>query len=56
MDSNTQRNRTTNNQKIFYSDTPCNAILNITSLGFFKAYINGIRVSDDYFVPVLTDF
>ena len=32
------------------------AVLHITSLGFFKVYLNGKEVSGDYFVPVITDY
>lgn len=32
------------------------AVLNITSLGIFKAYINGNAVSDEYFAPGWTNY
>ena len=33
-----------------------NATLYITALGYFEAYINGDRVSDEHFIPAMTDY
>ena len=32
------------------------ATLYITALGYFEAFINGIRVSDEHFIPAMTDY
>ena len=32
------------------------ATLYITALGYFEAYINGQRVSDEHFIPAMTDY
>lgn len=32
------------------------ATLFITGLGYFEAYINGVRVSDEHFIPAMTDY
>ncbi len=32
------------------------AVLFITALGYFEAYINGERVSDEHFIPAMTDY
>lgn len=32
------------------------AILYITGLGYFEAFINGERVSDEHFIPAMTDY
>ncbi|MBR3767872.1 MAG: family 78 glycoside hydrolase catalytic domain [Clostridia bacterium] len=32
------------------------ATLYITALGYFEAYINGKRVSDEHFIPAMTDY
>ncbi len=33
-----------------------NATLYITALGYFEAFINGERVSDEHFIPAMTDY
>lgn len=33
-----------------------NAALYITALGYFEAFINGERVSDEHFIPAMTDY
>lgn len=33
-----------------------NAALYITALGYFEAFINGVRVSDEHFIPAMTDY
>lgn len=40
----------------FSTENCKSAVLNITALGFFKAFINGKAVCEDYFVPAVTDF
>ena len=32
------------------------ATLYITALGYFEAFINGERVSDEHFIPAMTDY
>ena len=32
------------------------AVLRVMGLGFFHCYINGVRVSNDMFLPLNTDF
>lgn len=32
------------------------AVLYITALGYFEAFINGKRVSDEHFIPAMTDY
>lgn len=44
-------------RKVFYAGKPCkNVSLQITSLGVFKAYINGKEIDNDYFMPGWTDY
>ena len=33
-----------------------NATLYITALGYFEAFVNGERVSDEHFIPAMTDY
>ncbi len=33
-----------------------NATLYITALGYFEAFVNGARVSDEHFIPAMTDY
>ncbi len=33
-----------------------NAVLYITALGYFEAFINGEKVSDEHFIPAMTDY
>lgn len=40
----------------FFLEDFKSAVLNITGLGYFIAEINGLAVSDDYFVPVASDY
>lgn len=40
----------------FTSENIKNATLYITALGYFEAYINGERVSDEHFIPAMTDY
>jgi len=35
---------------------PQKAVIEITGLGWFELYLNGRRVSEDYFMPVLSDY
>lgn len=42
--------------KEFICDEPWSATLYITGLGFFEAAINGYPISEDRFVPVLSDY
>ena len=43
-------------ERRFFADGFDRAVLNITSLGFFSVLINGKNITDDLFVPVVTDF
>ena len=43
-------------ERRFFADKIDRATLNITSLGFFCVLLNGKSVTDDLFVPVVTDF
>lgn len=40
----------------FCCDSIKEATLFITGLGYFEAYINGKRVSDEHFIPAMTDY
>lgn len=40
----------------FTCQTIRNAELYITALGYFEAFINGTRVSDEQFIPAMTDY
>ncbi len=40
----------------FSAENTENATLYITALGYFEAYINGERVSDEHFIPAMTDY
>lgn len=42
--------------RTFQANSPSNAKLAITGLGFFVVYINGNRISDDRFVPCQSDY
>lgn len=33
-----------------------NAVLRITGLGYFEAYLNGMRLGDEYFIPPVSDY
>lgn len=41
---------------VFTADNIKNATLYITGLGYFEAFINGTRVSDEHFIPAMTDY
>lgn len=43
-------------KKDFMLEDFCGATLCICGLGFFEAYINGQRISGDYFVPAWSDY
>lgn len=45
-----------NTRQIFYLSDPGQAALNIVGLGFFEVFINGIKVSDDLFLPLDSEF
>ncbi len=40
----------------FTAENVKEATLYITGLGYFEAYINGERVSDEHFIPAMTDY
>ncbi len=40
----------------FKAESIKEATLYITALGYFEAFINGIRVSDEHFIPAMTDY
>lgn len=33
-----------------------NAVIDISGLGYYELFINGVRVSDEYFKPVCSDY
>ena len=43
-------------KKSFILDNPATGEIDVTGLGYFELYMNGRRVSDDYLVPVLSDY
>jgi len=43
-------------RSVFNAKKDSRAVITICGLGYFKLYINGIRVSDDEFVPAYTDY
>lgn len=40
----------------FSINKPEKATLRVLGLGFFHCYINGVRVSDDWFLPLSSDY
>ncbi len=40
----------------FTADNIKEAVLYITALGYFEAFINGEKVSDEHFIPAMTDY
>ncbi len=40
----------------FSAENISSAVLYITALGYFEAFINGERVSDEHFIPAMTDY
>ena len=43
-------------RSVFSAESESQAIITICGLGYFKLYINGIRVGNDEFVPAYTDY
>ncbi len=41
---------------VFCAENVNKATLYITGLGYFEAYINGCKVSDEHFIPAMTDY
>lgn len=41
---------------VFQAEHIRKAVLEITALGYFEAYINGKRISDDVFVPAMSEY
>ena len=40
----------------FTVNKPEKAVLRVLGLGFFHCYINGVRVSDDWYLPLSSDY
>ena len=41
---------------VFYADRVRQAELTITALGYFEAFVNGQNVTEDKFIPAMTDY
>ena len=43
-------------RKQFVLSEPVSAEIDVTGLGYFELYLNGVRVGEDYFVPAQSDY
>ena len=43
-------------RKTFYLAHPVRASIDVTGLGYFELYVNGVRVGEDYYVPAQSDY